>query len=129
MIDRFRTELEAAGGNFHEGREAATELAGEGVSVTPTLAAIADTGTVVTSSWQNGGRLPGLADPTHVAVVEAGDLVPDLPTALIRIAAELERASVVTLITGPSRSADIEGTLIRGAHGPGRLDVVWVDSD
>ena len=59
MIERFRTELEAAGGNFHEGREAVAELAGDGVSVTPTLAAIADTGTIVTSSLQNGGRMPG----------------------------------------------------------------------
>ena len=127
MIERFRERLEAAGGVFYRGREAATDLAGDGVSLTGTLVAIADTGTVVTSSRLTGGRLPGLADPVHVAVVEAADVVANLPEALERIAPELARASVVTLITGPSRSADIEGILIRGAHGPRELHVVWVD--
>ena len=127
MIDLFRERLEAAGGRFWRGRDAVAEIDGDGVSVTPTLAAIADTGTVVTSSRLNHGRLAGLADPVHVAVVEDADLVPDLPAALERIRPELAQASVVTLITGPSRSADIGGQLIQGAHGPREVHAVWVD--
>ncbi len=127
MIERFREALEAVGGaKFYRGRDAAADLAGDGVSVTGTLTAIAETGTVVISSRLNGGRLAGLADPVHVAIVEAGDVVETLTEALERIAPELERASVVTLVTGPSRTADIEGVLIRGAHGPRELHVVWV---
>jgi L-lactate dehydrogenase complex protein LldG len=126
VIDRFRKELEAVGGQFFRGRDVVADLEGSDVSVTPTLAAIADTGTVVLSSRLNGGRRAGLWDPVHVALVAPDDLLADLPSALARIRPELDRASVVTLVTGPSRTADIEGTLIRGAHGPRELHVVWL---
>jgi L-lactate utilization protein LutC len=52
--------------------------------------------------------------------------VPDLGAALHAIEPELLASSSVTLITGPSRTADIEQTLIRGVHGPGDVHVVFV---
>ena len=126
MIDEFTRELEAIGGQVHHGRAALEELAGEGVSVTPCLALIADTGTAVVSARLSGGRRAGLVDPVHVIEAREEQLVPDLATALERIGPELARASAVTLVTGPSRTADIEQTLIRGVHGPKDVHVVFV---
>jgi L-lactate dehydrogenase complex protein LldG len=94
--------------------------------VTPCLALIADTGTAVVLARLSGGRRPGLVDPVHVIEARADQLVPDLAAALERIGPELARASAVTLVTGPSRTADIEQTLIRGVHGPKDVHVVFV---
>jgi L-lactate dehydrogenase complex protein LldG len=127
VIERFTAELEAVGGRVHHGREALDGLRGEGVSVTPCLALIAETGTVVVASRLSGGRRAGLVDPVHVIEAHADQLVPDLAAALAVIAPELPASSAVTLITGPSRTADIEQTLIRGVHGPKDVHVVFVD--
>ena len=126
MIERFTEELEALGGHVHHGRDALERLRGEGVSVTPCLALIADTGTAVVSSRLSGGRRPGLVDPVHVIEAREDQLVPDLAAALERIGPELAQASAVTLVTGPSRTADIEQTLIRGVHGPRDVHVVFI---
>jgi L-lactate dehydrogenase complex protein LldG len=61
----------------------------------------------------------------HVIEAREDQLVPDLPAALARIGPELALASAVTLVTGPSRTADIEQTLIRGVHGPRDVHVVF----
>ncbi len=128
MIERFSRELEAVGGQVHRGREALEQLAGDGVSVTPCLALIADTGTAVVSARLSRGRRPGLVDPVHVIEARSEQLVPDLAAALALIGPELALSSSVTLVTGPSRTADIEQTLIRGVHGPGEVHVVFVDA-
>lgn len=126
MIERFRTELEAVGGHVHHGRAALDALRGEGVTVTPCLVLIAETGTAVVSSRLSGGRRNGLVDPVHVIEAREDQLVPDLAAALAAVAPELARASAVTFVTGPSRTADIEQTLIRGVHGPKDVHVVFV---
>ena len=126
MIDRFTAALEAVGGHVHHGREALDGLRGEGVTVTPCLALVADTGTVIVSSRLLGGRRASLVDPVHVVEARADQLVPDLAAALEAIAPELAGASAVTFITGPSRTADIEQTLIQGVHGPQAVHVVIV---
>jgi L-lactate dehydrogenase complex protein LldG len=66
----------------------------------------------------------------HIVVVAARDIAGDYETVLARLrdrcgAGRLPRA--VNLITGPSRSADIEQTLILGAHGPRKLHVIVID--
>jgi L-lactate dehydrogenase complex protein LldG len=126
VIDRFTAALEAVGGQVHHGRDALAGLRGDGVSVTPCLALIADTGTVVVSSRLLGGRRASLVDPVHVVEARADQLVPDLAAALAAVGPELLEASAVTFITGPSRTADIEQTLIRGVHGPQAVHVVFV---
>jgi L-lactate dehydrogenase complex protein LldG len=126
VIERFTAELEALGGHVHHGPAALEELRGEGVSVTPCLALIADTGTAVVSTRLSRGRRPGLVDPVHVIEAREEQLVPDLAAALERIGPELAQASAVTLVTGPSRTADIEQTLIRGVHGPKDVHVVFI---
>ena len=128
MIERFTQELRAVGGHVHHGREALDRLAGEGVSVTPCLALIADTGTAVISARLSGGRRSGLVDPVHVIEATEAQLVPDLAAALRVVGPELAASSAVTFVTGPSRTADIEQNLIRGVHGPGEVHVVFVQA-
>ena len=127
MIERFQAELEAVGGHVHHGRAALDALRGDGVAVTPCLVLIADTGTAIVSSRLSGGRRNGLVDPVHVIEARADQLVPDLAAALERVGPELATASAVTFVTGPSRTADIEQTLIRGVHGPKDVHVVFVE--
>jgi L-lactate dehydrogenase complex protein LldG len=127
MIDRFTRELEAVGGHVHHGREVLARLAaGEGVSVTPCLALIAETGTAIVSARLSGGRRAGLVEPVHVIEATEAQLVPDLAAALRAVGPELAASSAVTFVTGPSRTADIEQNLIRGVHGPGEVHVVFV---
>lgn len=98
-------------------------------SVSHAFGAIAETGTLVlTASPDNPTTLNFLPD-NHVVVLDARDIGGDLETAIAKLretygAGALPR--VVNMITGPSRSADIEQTLILGAHGPRRLHVVVV---
>jgi L-lactate dehydrogenase complex protein LldG len=127
VIERFTAELEALGGHVHHGRDALEGLRGDGVSVTPCLALIADTGTAVISARLSGGRRAGLVDPVHVIEATESQLVPDMAAALSVIGPELAASSAVTLVTGPSRTADIEQNLIRGVHGPGDVHVVFVE--
>jgi L-lactate dehydrogenase complex protein LldG len=127
VIEQFTRELEAVGGHVHHGREALAGLAGdEGVSVTPCLALIAETGTAIVSARLSGGRRAGLVDPVHVIEATESQLVPDLAAALRLVGPELAASSAVTFVTGPSRTADIEQNLIRGVHGPGEVHVVFV---
>jgi L-lactate dehydrogenase complex protein LldG len=63
----------------------------------------------------------------HVIEAVEAQLVADLASALRLIGPELARSSAVTLVTGPSRTADIEQNLIRGVHGPGEVHVVFVE--
>jgi L-lactate dehydrogenase complex protein LldG len=126
VIERFTRELEAVGGHVHHGREALAGLAGDGVSVTPCLALIADTGTAIVSARLSGGRRAGLVDPIHVIEATEAQLVPDIAAALRLVGPELVVSSSVTFVTGPSRTGDIEQNLIRGVHGPGEVHVVFV---
>ena len=63
----------------------------------------------------------------HVIEARSEQLVPDLATALALIGPELALSSSVTLVTGPSRTADIELTLTLGVHGPREIHVVLID--
>jgi L-lactate utilization protein LutC len=90
--------------------------------------AVAETGTLALASAPGQERLASLAPPVHIAVVEADQVVPDLFDLFERIAAEgNERmASNWALITGPSKTGDIELTLTTGVHGPGTWHVIIV---
>lgn len=81
--------------------------------------AIAETGTLVIHNRPGRERLASLVPPKHIAIVREDGIVPRLEDA---ISDETDRSSV--WITGPSRTADIEGVLVRGVHGPGELTVV-----
>jgi L-lactate dehydrogenase complex protein LldG len=94
-------------------------------TVTLADALIAQTGSVFVSA-SCGGRGASVVAPCHIVYANAKQLVPDLVTAL-RIATadgRLDRNSYACVISGSSRTADIEKILVQGAHGPMRLVVI-----
>jgi L-lactate dehydrogenase complex protein LldG len=93
--------------------------------VTDVYAAVAETGSLVIRPTPGHGRALSLVPPIHVAIVEPADIVPDLIDLLEKIAAA-PRAPNITIITGPSKTADIEGALVTGVHGPGVVQVFLV---
>jgi L-lactate dehydrogenase complex protein LldG len=104
----------------------AAELDGfEGV-VTGSTVAIAETGTIVLQTVAGQGRrVASLVPDYHLCVVRAGDVVETVPEAMARLAATANLAT--TFISGPSATADIEMTRIKGVHGPRFLDVILVE--
>jgi len=84
--------------------------------ITAATGAIAETGTLILSDRDTSCRLGALAPWVHVAVLRPEQIFPDLPAAI----ASLPRDPNVIWVTGPSKTADVEGILIEGVHGPGR---------
>jgi L-lactate dehydrogenase complex protein LldG len=95
--------------------------------LTGALSAIADTGTLVIHSGQGRPLGASLLAEFHIAILRASQIVPSLDEALRN--AEVRKVSALALITGPSRTADIEMTLTIGVHGPKELHVFIVESD
>jgi len=108
-----------------DGGFAAAELDGfEGVVTASTLA-IAETGTIVLQTVAGQGRRAATLVPDyHLCVVRATDVVETVPEAMARLAPTASLAT--TFVSGPSATADIEMTRIKGVHGPRFLDVVLV---
>jgi L-lactate dehydrogenase complex protein LldG len=94
-------------------------------SVTGVSHLIAETGTLVVRSAPQEPRSLTLLPPIHIAVAHEDQIVPDLFDLFGPNAAE-GLPSCLTLITGPSKTGDIELQLVTGVHGPGQLHVVLV---
>lgn len=90
-------------------------LARADVGITGADWGIAETATLVLPADPARPRLTSLLPPAHVAVLRADRILPDLPALFARVGA---LPSALTLITGPSRSADIGFVPVLGAHGP-----------
>ena len=86
---------------------------------------IAHTGSVMVSAALQGGRQMSVYPPQHIVIAKKDQLVDYLHTAYNKIQEKYpnQLPSQITLITGPSRTADIEKTLVMGAHGPRELHV------
>ena len=100
------------------------------IGVTGVNHAIAETGSVSISASKGVSRLISLLPPVHIAVVSPDQIVPSLDELFsFRRNEFLERGSLdyANIISGPSRSADIEQTLIKGMHGPREVHMVIVD--
>jgi L-lactate dehydrogenase complex protein LldG len=97
----------------------------EGTQASLTLAHgfVAQTGSILISS-ACGGRGASIVPPCHIVYGRGEQIVPDIAAALDRVQAEITGASYVGLITGSSRTADIEKILVQGAHGPRRLVII-----
>lgn len=83
--------------------------------ITRAVGAIAETGTIILNDATTSSRLAALAPWAHVAVIPAGALYADL----LQAVAALGTDPNVIWCTGPSKTADVEGILIEGVHGPG----------
>jgi L-lactate dehydrogenase complex protein LldG len=94
-------------------------LAGCDASITGCEFLVARTGTIVMSSGQPSGRTTSVYAPVHICIAYTSQLVNDIKDALINIKESYSKLpSIITFATGPSRTADIEKTLVVGVHGP-----------
>jgi L-lactate utilization protein LutC len=98
-------------------------------TITLAEALIAQTGSILVSA-ACGGRGASVIAPCHIVYATTAQLVPDLATALGRVSQEgmLDGNSFACVISGSSRTADIEKILVQGAHGPRRLVVILQES-
>jgi len=96
------------------------------VGITSADYALADTGTLVMFSSAEEARMISLLPPCHLAIVPRARLLSTLDELLTLVPIPAERSSSMVLITGPSRTADIEQILVRGVHGPGEIHAVLV---
>jgi len=95
------------------------------VGISECDALIAQTGTVLITSRSAGGRALSCLPPHHVVVARREQLVPDLPAAMALVKQKYggNYPSMISFITGPSRTGDIERILVLGAHGPKNLTI------
>ena len=105
------------------------DLIGSKIGITGCEALVARLGSLVISSAQTGGRRISIYPDSHIVIGFSTQLVPDLQQALLYIKQKYEPdyPSLMSVITGPSRTADIEKTLVMGAHGPRNLYLFYVD--
>lgn len=89
-------------------------------------ALVAQTGSVLLTARSGGGRALSVLPPHHVVLARREQLVADLPAAYALLHERYGSAwpSLLTLITGPSRTGDIERILVLGAHGPKQLTIL-----
>ena len=95
------------------------------VGITGAACAVAETGTLVIASGKGQPLTASLLPEMHVAVIKSSQITGTLEEAMTLN--EMKSAAAVVLVSGPSRTADIEMTLTIGVHGPGELHVFLVD--
>jgi L-lactate dehydrogenase complex protein LldG len=113
---------------FHDPERAADlgALAELSVGLTGADAAIAESGSIILSSGPGRGRLASLLTPFHIAVLRRDRIVRTLEDFFARRPDVPTLGSNCVIITGPSRTADIEMTLSRGVHGPREIHVILI---
>jgi L-lactate dehydrogenase complex protein LldG len=118
LVDRFAENAAVAG--FHVHRGTAPDLPDAGVS--EAAYGLADTGSVVLAASPGEPRARSLLPFVHVSLLREERILPGLEELFATVGADLP--SALAIVTGPSRSADIEQMLVVGVHGPGEVHVV-----
>lgn len=114
--------------------EVRQRLAESGMGITGADYAIAETGSVVVLPRQGLSRLVSVVPPVHVAIVRPSDIVGTLDDLFALRRLEYvrnggEMGSYLNFITGPSRTADIEQTIVVGVHGPREVHMVLLNKE
>ncbi len=119
-------EEELAAGN----PEARRKYAAADVGITVAEAGLADSGAILISSSENESRSVSLLPVEHIALLPADRIVASLlqTVGLLRTHTGREGTSAVTIVGGPSKTADIEKVLVTGVHGPATLTIVVIDN-
>jgi L-lactate dehydrogenase complex protein LldG len=106
------------------------DLANCNVSITGCEYLVARTGSIVMSAAQPGGRTTSVYAPIHICIAYTNQLVYDLKDALQSVKDKYGNnlPSLITFATGPSRTADIEKTLVVGVHGPKEVYLFLVEA-
>lgn len=120
--------LQSAGVNIDD--RLTNDLPGCDVSITGCEYLVARTGSVVMSAAQESGRTTSVYAPVHICIAFTNQLVYDVKDALQLLKQKYrdQLPSLITFATGPSRTADIEKTLVVGVHGPKETYVFLVES-
>ena len=107
-----------------------TDLADCDVSITGCENLVARTGSIVMSSAQTNGRTASVYAPIHICIAFTSQLVYDIKDALQAAKDKYgdNLPSLITFATGPSRTADIEKTLVVGVHGPKEVYLFLVEA-
>ena len=125
--DKIKDWFTAARIPFSDNKDNITQ-AQQGVTFCEFL--ISRLGSIMVSSAQVSGRRLIVYPDVHIVVAYTSQLVPDLPDALAAISEKYGKRlpSLVSVISGPSRTADIEKTLVMGAHGPREVYVFLIEN-
>jgi L-lactate dehydrogenase complex protein LldG len=118
LTEIFAANAAAAGFVVHRGETPRLE----GAEVSEASYGLADTGSVVLMSSPAEPRAHSLLPPVHVSLLRESRILRGLAELFEALAGELP--SALAIVTGPSRSADIEQHLVVGVHGPGEVHVV-----
>lgn len=105
-------------------------LPGCDASITGCEYLVARTGTIVMSAAEQSGRTVSVYAPVHICIAYTSQLVYDIKDALVLLKEKYHNKipSLITFATGPSRTADIEKTLVTGVHGPKEVYCFLVDA-
>jgi L-lactate dehydrogenase complex protein LldG len=96
------------------------------VGITSAYCLLAETGSIALLATPEEPRMVSLLPPVHVAIVHQARLLNNLDEMLSLNPRPVDTSSALVLITGPSRTGDIEQFLVRGVHGPGTVHVILV---
>ena len=118
LVDEFVENATGAGFRVHWEVTPAIE----GAEVSDALYGLADTGSVVLGSSPEEPRARSLLPEAHVSRLAVERILPGLDELFAALGRDLP--SALAIVTGPSRSADIEQSLTVGVHGPGEVHVV-----
>jgi L-lactate dehydrogenase complex protein LldG len=120
LVEQFVREAERAGFAVHR-EEFATP---EGAEVSEALHGLADTGSVVLAASPDEPRARSLLPDVHVTRLREDRLLPSLADLFVAVGGDLP--SALAIVSGPSKSGDIEQQMTVGVHGPGEVHVVLV---
>ena len=126
----LRSGMSEAGFEVVDGREVGFDAQFDiDAGVTDVHAALAETGTLICTSSRTHSRGPSLVVPLHIAIVRRRDVLPDMIDYWHRLKgiAAPDLPSSMALITGPSKTADIENILVTGVHGPKDVQIMLVE--
>jgi L-lactate utilization protein LutC len=127
LVDAFAKAAASSGAHVHRDVDPAEIVAGRGedeVGVSRAAFGLADTGSVVLAAGPDEPRARSLLPGVHVSVLETHRILPGLAELFAELGGVLP--SALAIVTGPSRSADIEQKLVIGVHGPGEVHIVIV---
>lgn len=122
----FLAQCGISGVPYTNPEELRNACATSAVGITGAYCLLADTGTIVLRATPEEPRLISLLPPVHIAVASQERLLTNLDEMLSMIPRPIDDSSAMVLITGPSRTGDIEQFLVRGVHGPGDIHVILV---
>jgi len=132
-LDRFLTERQIAVHVWDQLESQSPEVRwptafATDLGITSVDWAVAETGTLALCSHPGQGRVVSLLPPNYLAIIEPTQIVPDLFDLFAQLEAHKhDLPSNVSLVTGPSKTGDIELKLTTGVHGPGNVHVLVVE--